>query len=92
MPHTIARPHPFKAATRQDTFFARGVFVGSLAFDQVGEGRDARMRMHSKSKKNGPPEAGILKKTRNTKGLRCSPRTRGLISRVIGPCVLPRVR
>src|SRR5258708_5744378 len=43
---------------------------------------------------NGPLNGGPSwsKRSRNTKGFRISPKSDGLIKRVIGPCVRPRVR
>jgi 2-polyprenyl-6-methoxyphenol hydroxylase-like FAD-dependent oxidoreductase len=70
----------------------RETFNGPTGALAMARGQSFVERCQPYSIERGASCPSKSKRSRNTKGLTSSPRSEGLISRVIGPCVPPGVR
>src|ERR1700686_3144075 len=88
VPHAASSLHPFDAAGRQGALDVVRVDIGDYAFRDIV--RVAIPEWGWRGPLKGAPSWS--KRSRNTNGFRISPKSDGLINRVTGPCVWPRVR
>src|ERR1700674_806329 len=88
VPHAASSLHPFDAAGRQGALDVVRVDIGDYAFRDIV--RVAIPEWGWRGPLKGAPSWS--KRSRNTNGFRISPKSDGLINRVTGPCVRPRVR
>src|SRR5262249_15618173 len=98
VPDAVAGAHPLHPARLQLTRFPGGLGVADRPLQHHRHRRDARVgvpeRLHRHARLPRPEggQGGKSARSRNTNGLMTSPRSEGLISRVMGPPPCPRVR
>jgi len=88
MPHAASSLHPFDAAGRQCAFDVVRVDIADCAFHDVGQRGDTRVGVEACIE----GRALMVEKIEKDECFRISPTSDGLIKRVAGPCVRPRVR